>query len=373
MIELVGNIALSALAIILESGFWIVLSLIVAGLMHEYVDPEKIRGLMHRSGYAGILGALGLGAVLPTCSCGVIPLAVSFYLSRIRLAAVMTFAAATPVINPAAVVLSYALLGPELTIAYIIFGLTAPVITGLAAERWGKPVMTPIAEGLNACGKTSCCDSSTGEKITPTNTSRLWQSMQWGFGELGPTLGLYIGFGVLLAGIITTTVPTNWIFTYLGESAPFLSLLLVALFGASIYVCAVAHIPLVAALLATGAAPGIAIVFLVTGAATNLPELIALQRVMGTRTIVIYVSSLIGTSLLAGWLVNLWLIPGYVAVSDPGQSLGWAELGESLNPVIPHTLSMVCAAVLMVLIAWGLWRWLTKTLPKYRDVVLMRR
>jgi uncharacterized membrane protein YraQ (UPF0718 family) len=376
VIELTYNIALGAFSIILESGFWIVLSLIVAGLMHEFVDPEKIRGMMHRSGHAGILGALGLGAILPTCSCGVIPLAVSFYLNRIRLAAVMTFAAATPVINPAAVVLSYALLGPQLTVAYVIFGLTAPVLTGLAAERWGKPEMTPVAEELSSCCKSSCCGSNEDAPVAQqshTVSSRLWRSMQWGFGELGPTLGLYIGFGVLLAGIITATVPTEWIFNYLGESAPFLSLILVALFGASIYVCAVAHIPLVAALLATGAAPGIAIVFLVTGAASNLPELIALQRVMGTRTVAVYVSSLIGTSLFAGWLVNLWLIPGYSSVTDPGQSLGWVELGDRLNPIIPQTLSIVCAAIMMVLMAWGLVRWLAKVLPGTRGVGLMRR
>jgi hypothetical protein len=150
-------------------------------------------------------------------------------------------------------------------------------------------------------------------------------------------------------------------------------LLLVAVFGASIYVCAVAHIPLVAALLATGAAPGIAIVFLVTGAASNLPELIALQKVMGTRTIVVYVSCLIGTSLFAGWLVNLWLIPGYAPSLSPEQSLGWTELGERLNPIIPHTLSIVCAAILMVLIVWGLVRWLVKLSPATRVVGLMRR
>ena len=196
--------------------------------------------------------------------------------------------------------------------------------------------------------------------------------MKWGFGELGPTLGLYIGFGVLLAGIITAVVPTQWIFNYLGESAPMLSLLLVALFGASIYVCAVAHIPLVAALLATGAAPGIAIVFLVTGAASNLPELIALQKVMGTRTVVVYVTSLIGSSLIAGWLVNLWLIPGYVAMQDAGQSLKWSELGDRLNPVIPESLSIVCAAILMVLILWGLLRWLGKLSPGTKVSSLLR-
>lgn len=377
MIELTYNIGLAAFAIILESGFWIVLSLVAAGLMHEFINPEKIRGLMDRSGHAGILGALGLGAVLPTCSCGVIPLAVSFYLNRVRLAAVMTFAAATPVINPAAVVLSYALLGPQLTIAYVIFGLTAPVLTGLAAERWGKAEMTPAAEELSSCCSSSCCGSSNNSAATgqPLNSklNRLWRSMQWGFGELGPTLGLYIGFGVLLAGIVTSVVPTEWIFNYLGESAPFLSLLLVALFGASIYVCAVAHIPLVAALLATGAAPGIAIVFLVTGAASNLPELIALQKVIGTRTVIVYVTSLIVTSIFAGWLVNLWLLPGYTSISDPEQSMRWADLGDRLNPIIPGTLSIVCAAILMILITWGLIRWLLKVLPAIRVLSLIRR
>ena len=378
VVELGYDVILNSFSIILESGFWIVLSLIAAGLMREFINPEKIRGLMHRAGHAGILGALGLGALLPTCSCGVIPLAVSFYLNRVRLAVVMTFAAATPVINPAAVVLSYALLGPELTIAYVLFGLTAPVLTGLATERWGSRDITPTAVELNSCcSSSSSCDpvpsDSTPAKVASrTVSSRLWLSMKWGFGELGPTLGLYIGFGVLLAGIVTTAVPTQWIFDYLGESAPMLSLLLVALFGASIYVCAVAHIPLVAALLATGAAPGIAIVFLVTGAASNLPELIALQKVMGTRTVVVYVSTLIGSSLFAGWLVNLWLIPGYVNLQDAGQSLHWSELGDRLNPVIPDALSIVCAAILTVLILWGLVRWLDKILPRLRVARLRR-
>lgn len=352
-------------AIILESGFWIVLSLLVAGLVHEFLQDTGFRRVIQHPGRSSLFGALGLGAVLPTCSCGVIPLAVSFYLGGARMAAVMTFAAATPIINPAAVLLSYALLGPELTVAYVAFGLTAPLLVGLLTERWSSTGMTPVAENLGASRSTTCC--SENEDVGPSQVlikKRLWQAMRWGFGVLGPTLGLYIGVGVVLAAVVMSVVPQDLISAYLGASAPMSSLLLVAVFGASIYVCAVAHIPLVAALLAVGAAPGTAIVFLVTGAATNLPEFIALQKVLGTRTILVYVTSMIGVSLLAGWLVNWWLLPGFEPVSDPLRSTEWFDVADRFIPVIPEPVSVASALIVTYLIGWGVIRWFGQQLTR---------
>ena len=359
MPELIQQIAYGAYAIVRESAFWIVISLLAAGLIQEFLSIDTVKRVMHSRGRASLAGALGLGALLPTCSCGVIPLAVSFYLRRVRLAAVMTFAAATPVINPAAVVLSYALLGPELTLAYVAFGLLAPVAIGLLTERWGDAELNTVAQELE-----SCCHSSCGEPTSPASAppwrTRLLNALKWGFTGLGPTLGLYIGSGALLAGLVTALVPPDWVNTYLGESAPFVSLLLVALFGASIYVCAVAHIPLVAALLATGAAPGVAVVFLVTGAASNLPEFVALQRVMGLRTVAIYVTGLIAASLLAGWLVNLWLLPGYLPVLGGADNLAWIDWGNRLTPVIPGAVVTVSTVVVLGLITWGFVRWVAR-------------
>lgn len=359
MSESLIGIGTSMAAIILESGFWIVMSLLVAGLVHEFLEDSGFRRVIRHPGRSSLFGALGLGAVLPTCSCGVIPLAVSFYLGGARVAAVMTFAAATPIINPAAVLLSYALLGPELTVVYVAFGLTAPLLVGLLTERWSSTGMTPVAENLGASRSTTCC--SENADVGPSQVlikKRLWQAMRWGFGVLGPTLGLYIGVGVVLAAVVMSVVPQDLISAYLGASAPMYSLLLVAVFGASIYVCAVAHIPLVAALLAVGAAPGTALVFLVTGAATNLPEFIALQKVLGTRTILVYVASMISVSLLAGWLVNLWLLPGFEPVSDPLHSTEWFDVADRLIPVIPEPVSVTSALVVTILIAWGTIRWL---------------
>ena len=141
-----------------------------------------------------------------------------------------------------------------------------------------------------------------------------------------------------------------------------LALLAAGLLGASIYVCAVAHIPLVATLLATGAAPGITIVFLVTGTATNLPELIALYNTIGKRTVVVYTSMLVTGAIIAGVAVNAWLLPDFTPVFDPLESLDLLDTGERLQPAISSTLSLAATFALVGLAGWGTMRRVTARL-----------
>lgn len=365
--EMIAQALSVATGIVLEAGFWVVVSLLAGGLIREFVPTARMRGAIGRSGVFGVGGAVGLGALLPICSCGVIPLAVSFYVSGVRLAAVMAFAVATPVINPAAVILSYALLGPQLTLAYLAFGLLAPFAIGYLVERGSGARVTPVAKRLESCCSAGACSADSRPVATPL-MQRIGRALRWGFGELGPTLGLYIGAGAALAGILAAMLPGDWIGHYLGAEAPFTSLLLVALFGASIYVCAVAHIPLVAALLAAGASPGAAIVFLVTGAATNLPELVALQRVLGTRAVLLYVGGLVGLSLAAGTLINLWLA-GQQPLVEPLRSLEWGDVAARLTPVIPEPVAIASAWFVSGLIAWGFGNWLYR-LPRRLKIAL---
>ncbi len=355
--------ALLAAGLLQEAGFWILVSLLAGGLIHEFMDTGRVQRAMRESGGAGVLASMALGATLPICSCGVIPLAVSFFLGGVRLAAVIAFTIATPVINPAAVVLSYALLGPQLTLAYVIFGLSAPIVVGYMAERWGDTGMNPTAVRLQSC----CCSEPAASRPASAASlgARLTRAFKWGFGELGPTLGFYIGIGIVLAGLLGVLAPSGWISSHLGGAAPLASLLMVALFGASIYVCAVAHIPLVAAMLAAGAGPGAAIVFLVTGAATNLPEIIALQRVLGTRTVAIYVGGVVSLSILAGWVVNLLLVD-YRPKLDPLTSLEFGDLATGLTPILPGWLALGSAILVGVLIVWGAIQWVGRSMARLR-------
>lgn len=336
-------------SIAVEAGPWVLLSLVAGGLVHEFVASTRLAQRLGRRGSAGLAGAVLLGALLPICSCGVVPLAVSFYRAGLRTGTVMAFTAATPIINPAAVILSLALLGPRITAAYVLLGLVLPVLLGLATERWGEGPVGADA-GAAAVRPLSPAAAPPGGSLG----RRVVRALGWGILELGPNIGFYLLVGVLLAALVMVLVPQGWIAHYLGGGS-LLGLAAVALFGASIYVCAVANIPVAATLLAAGAGPGAAIVFLVTGTATNLPELLALYHTIGKRTVLLYASALVAASFVAGMLVNAWLLPGFIPVFDPLRGLDGIAASARWQLTVSAGLATASVYLLAVLGCWGGW------------------
>jgi uncharacterized membrane protein YraQ (UPF0718 family) len=345
-----SNFSTTAWSIGVESAPWVVLSLVVGGLVHEFVATGTLRQRLNRNGLAGLIGAVGLGAVLPICSCGVIPLAVSLYRSGLRTGTVMAFAAATPIVNPAAVILAFALLGPKITAAYILLGLGLPIVLGLLTERWGQAAV-PSSAGATM---------QTALDADERQASRHWmkrivRGVRWGAVDLGPSIGFYLVIGIALAALLMTFVPQDWITRFLGGgSLP--GLFAVALLGASIYVCAVANIPLAAALLAAGAGPGAAIVFLVTGTATNLPELLTLYHTIGRRTVVIYAMTLIIGAFLAGIAVKAWLLPGFTLTVDPLHSVELVTASARWQPTVSAAFAATSVYFMLLLGGVGGWQ-----------------
>lgn len=347
-------LANAAWGILVESAGWIVVSLALGGVIHEFLPTSALRRQLNRPGQGATAGAVLLGALLPICSCGVIPLAVSLYRAGVRLGPVMAFAAATPIINPAAVIMSYALLGPALTAAYVTLGLGLPWLLALLCDRYGdqrraRSGMFAITPAANVA-------------VNTTVAARIMRGLRWGIIDLGTALSFYLAIGIALGAILSVLVPPNWIDEYLGTNS-IISLLAAAVLGASIYVCAVAHIPLVATLLVAGATPGLAIVFLVTGTATNLPELFALYKAIGRRTVIIYVTGLVLASVLAGLIVNALLLPGFKPVFDPATSIEALSQAEAWQFSFPLLWQLGSAVLIAILALWGIARWLQRMAP----------
>lgn len=342
--EIIIDTVYTAWDILCDVSPWLLASFIAAGILRQFLDPAKFQKALGNKGLPAIIKATLSGMLLPICSCGVIPLGLGMYYTGAYLGPTLAFMVATPIVNPAAVLLAYGLLGPEIATAYLLAGFLIPVFIGVAANLLaGDEIHAP---GLDAVPATPALQ---GEEKVPV-AKRITIGLNWGLFDLGNMVSKYIVFGVLLAGILISAVPHHLIQSYLG-SPGMISIAGIAVTGTVLYVCAVGHIPFVAALVASGAAPGAAITFLMTGAATNLPELISMYRMIGKRAVLIYSSLVVTSSLVVGWLVNQWLLPEFVPFYNLDKSKAVLGLANRLILSVPGPVQAGCSIMILGLFA----------------------
>lgn len=340
--NLLVDTVLTAWDILSDVSPWLVASFIMAGLLRQFLDPAKFQRALGNRGISAIIKATISGMLLPICSCGVIPLGLGMYYTGAYLGPTLAFMVATPIINPAAILLAYGLLGPEIATIYLISGFLVPVVIGLAGNMLA-------GDELHATGMDVQIEQAElAEEEKVSIMARLLIGFNWGMFELGTMVGKYIVFGVALAGVLIVAIPQHLIQGYLGAPG-MISIFGIAVLGAVIYVCAVGHIPLVAALVAAGASPGIAITFLMTGAATNLPELISIYKMIGKRAVLIYSSLVVSTSMTIGWLTNQVLLPDFVPFYNLEKGQGAIGLANSLIVSIPEPVQIACSIIILLL------------------------
>jgi len=360
MLEILQRIILAAFDILNGASVWLVISFILAGLMHNLVSPERLHRVLGNKKVSSLVKATLSGMLLPVCSCGVIPLGLGLYYSGAYLGPTLAFMTATPIINPAAILLAYGFLGPQIATIYLACGFVVPMLAGLLGNALaGREIHAPGME--NQLDPEARLEAGTQLNLC----QKLVSGLYWGFTDMGVSVSKYVCIGMLLAGLIITLVPSSMIQHYLGSPSA-ISLTGIAALGAIMYVCAVGHIPFIAALIASGAAPGVAITFLMTGAATNLPELISIYKMIGCRTIFIYSGTLILSSLLVGYLTSLYLLPGFVPFFDLTGTRETIALANKLIFSAPETLRYLCSIIVMALGLYALWPGFKKAMAKVR-------
>ncbi|MGL5506427.1 MAG: permease, partial [Paraclostridium sp.] len=184
--------------------------------------------------------------------------------------------------------------------------------------------------------------------------------LKWSFGDLALTISKYVIIGMLVAGFITTVFPSSIIQKYLGNPGV-LSLGSISILACVMYVCAVGHIPFIAALVASGASPGIAITFLIAGAATNLPELISIYNVIGKRAVIIYSTTLTACSLVIGYITNKLLV-GTTSSLDVQSTQTSINIANKIMLNIPEPMKYLCSFIIFVF-------FIRAILPSLRKVV----
>lgn len=187
----------------------------------------------------------------------------------------------------------------------------------------------------------------------PSVWEKLKSGLRWSFTELSVTISKYTVSGMLIAGFLFTVVPQSFVQDYLGNPG-MISLLGITVVAALMYVCAVGHIPFIAALVASGAAPGVAITFLMAGAGTNIPELLTISKTIGKRAMFMYFSMVVVISNLVGYLTNRLLMPGFNPVLDFDRTSHTIQQANKLIIALPDWGEWICSGILVAYAAYAL-------------------
>lgn len=371
------KIILSAWSMLNSSSPWMIFSFIVAGVLHEFLKPEKVqKTAIGSSRISGVFWTTISGMFIPICSCGTIPLGISMYYSGAYLGPTLAFMTSTPMINPLAVILSWGLLGREVTIIYVITGFVAPMIIGMVANRFaGDELHIGVNKKVQG-GSDTAFSLETDEEDDqpamiqlefeePSFQDKLKSGLRWSLTELSVTISKYTVSGMLIAGLLFTVVPQSFVQDYLGQPG-FISLFGITVVAGLMYVCAVGHIPFIAALVASGAAPGVAITFLMAGAGTNIPELLTISKVIGKRAMLMYFTMVVGISNIVGYITNKLLMPGFKPILDFDRTHNTITQANKMILVIPDWATWICSSILVCYAVCALYKMLKPKFVKHR-------
>ena len=315
-----------------EMAPYLLLGFLVAGALSAFVSPDLVERHLGGKGWRSVLKASVFGVPLPLCSCGVVPVAASLRRHGASRGATTAFLLSTPQTGVDSVLVTLGLLGP----VFAVFRPLAALITGVV----GGCVVDAVEHG-DAANQDSapvcsdeCCATVHGE-------GKLKKMLRYGFVVLPRDIGRAMGVGLVLAGIIAVAVPNDFFTGTLGSGV--WAMLLMMVVAIPVYVCATASVPIAAALIAKGVSPGVALVFLIAGPATNAATLTTIWKVLGRRTTLTYLATVAAAALLSGLMLDyLFTVSGIEAV-------------HAGHRMLPESIKTASAIVLLVILALGMW------------------
>ena len=128
---------------------------------------------------------------------------------------------------------------------------------------------------------------------------------RYGFIEIADDILFALLVGVALGGVLYLAIPGDLMAS---EYARWLSYPIMVIVGVPLYICASASTPIAAALVAKGFSPGAALIFLMTGPATNTGTIAIIMSQFGVRFASVYVSSVIAVTVVLGILIDILLL-----------------------------------------------------------------
>ena len=378
----------------LELPPWLLLGLLLAGVIHVFVSRHAILRWLRRDSLGSVSTSAAIGIPLPLCSCSVVPVVAEMRHKGASRSACMSFLITTPETGVDSILITNALFGWVAAVVRPLVSFVTAVVAGLSAIGLLKktPNELPEKNTTTSCNtKDDCCEEETHDylipaeqdchislrqlkhatantfsqtkvrlatwlrpktKMAPTGTMSYEPSekrltlgrigkhvFQYGFVDLADDILTAMLIGIVLGAVITFAVPEGIMNSGYAVWLQYPAMLLM---GVPLYICASASTPIAAAWVLKGVSPGAALIFLMTGPATNTTTIAMILKQFGARFATIYVSSVVVVTTLFGIAVDVLIfMTGFELFAVAGHE------HEDIN-----ILSWACVALFAALLIW---------------------
>jgi len=285
------NLLLEIWNLLLIISPYLLFGFLFAGFLSVIISQELIeKNLGNNQGLFSIFKAALFGVPLPLCSCSVIPVSASLKKHGASKGAVTSFLFSTPQTGIDSIMVTYGMLGPIVALVRPLTALLTGILCGSIVYWFDQEYDNIDTEDCHD----ECCE--------PLHQSAIKRILNYSFITLPKDIIKPLMVGIIIAALINIYLPITIIDNFVGEG--FLSMIIMIIIGLPLYVCATASIPIALAMMSKGVTLGAALVFLMVGPATNTTSITTMMKILGKKSTIITICSLVIISLCFGMLVD---------------------------------------------------------------------
>jgi uncharacterized membrane protein YraQ (UPF0718 family) len=251
-------------------------------LIYKYVSKSPVVSVI----YASIIGIIS-----PLCTWGTVPVVIELYKSKVHIAPLLAFLAASSLMNPQLFIMTAGGISLEMaivrTLAVFVFSFAAGMLCYLLPEKFIIRKNTQFYD-------------DGGEKIL-NREKKLFIIKQYGINCLKNLqhVGLYLIIGIIIGGIIELYVPKTLVAVAF-RTGKVQSILAGALLGIPLSPCGGSAIPIVSGMISNGMGKGTALAFFIVGPATRPAPLVAMGTLFSPLFLAAYCLFLIASAVVMG-------------------------------------------------------------------------
>ena len=350
----------------------LLLGLFLSGLIHVFISRQAILRWLRDDSLKSVTMSSAIGVPVPLCSCSVVPVVAEMRNKGASRSSCMSFLITAPETGADSILVTNAFFGPIVAIFRPVISFITAVVAGIFCIGLIKDdrdeAKVSDHDHCHDCehdshqaliaGGDDCYVSPSQLKVllvnwlkgssgdAPTDDRDLdfkklvKHVLRYGFIEIADDILFALLVGVALGGVLFLALPSDLM---AHEYARYLSYPIMVLIGIPLYICASASTPIAAALVAKGVSPGAALIFLMTGPATNTGTIAIIVSQFGSRFASIYVAAVIAVTVVLGIAIDALLLAAGLAIS--------VNLDASHSSAI-QLLQWGSAVVLIALIVW---------------------